>query len=80
MSRLWNYIGKQNWTADKKYRAALFILGIESALGGFLIWLIIQNWALSSWEWAVCFTGYPLVISWFVVFFYSCRHAFHDYV
>lgn len=78
MKNLWTYIEKKKWLADTKYRVALLILGTLYALAGFAAWLIIRIWALSTWDWMVCFLGYPVVISWFVVFLYSCNHDFHD--
>ena len=78
MKNLWTYIENKNWHADTKYRVALLIFGTLYALAGFAVWLIIRIWALSTWDWMVCFLGYPVVISWFVVLFYSCNHDFHD--
>ena len=78
MNHLWTYINHKNWHEETKYRIALLLLGILFALIGFGIWLVISIWILSSWDWMLCFIGYPIIISWFVVFFYSCRHGFHD--
>ena len=78
MNHLWTYIDHKNWHEETKYRIALLLLGILFALIGFAIWLVIRIWILSSWDWMLCFIGYPIVISWLVVFFYSCRHGFHD--
>lgn len=78
MKNLWTYIENKNWHADTKYRVALLILGTLFALAGLALWLIIRIWALSTWDWMVCFIGYPVVISWFVVLLYSCNHDFHD--
>ena len=80
MKNLWTYIDKKKWHADTKYRVALLILGTLYALAGFAVWLIIRIWALSTWDWMVCFLGYPVVISWFVVFFFSFIHDFHDFI
>ena len=68
MKNLWTYIEKKKWHADTKYRVALLILGTLFALAGLALWLIIR----------ICFIGYPVVISWFVVLLYSCNHDFHD--
>ncbi len=78
MKNFWTHIEEKNWNAGKKYRVALLSLGTLYALAGFAVWLIIRIWALSSWNWMFCFIGYPVVISWIVVFLYSCSHDFHD--
>lgn len=78
MKSLWTYIEKKKWRADKKYRAALLLFGSVFALIGFALWLIVRIWALSTWDWMVCFVGYPIAASWLAVFFYSNDHAFHD--
>lgn len=78
MKILWTYIEKKKWNAETKHRVALLILGTIYALAGFAVWLVIRIWALSTWDWMVCFVGYPVAISWFVVFLYSCKHGFHD--
>ena len=78
MKNIWAYIERKKWHAGTKYRVALLILGTLYALVGLAVWLIIRIWALSTWDWMVCFIGYPIVISRFVVFLYSCNHDFHD--
>ena len=78
MKNIWAYIERKKWHAGTKYRVALLILGTLYALVGLAVWLIIRIWALSTWDWMVCFLGYPVIISWFVVFLYSCNHDFHD--
>lgn len=78
MKNVWTYIGKKNWPATTKYKVAFLILGTLYALAGFATWLIIRMWALSTLDWMFCFIGYPVVISWLVVFLYSCNHDFHD--
>ncbi|MDO4975700.1 MAG: hypothetical protein Q4E53_00405 [Eubacteriales bacterium] len=78
MKKLWKYIEKKNWPAEKKYRFALLLFGCLFALIGFALWLIVQNFALSSWDWMICFIAYPLMLSWIMVFLFSCKYAFHD--
>lgn len=78
MHRLWSYIDSKKLHEATKYRLLLIILGLLSALAGFGIWLIIRLFALSTLDWMLCFVGFPVILSWFVVFFYSCRHDFHD--
>ena len=78
MKRLWKYLDGKNWKMTTKFRAAMWIVGTVFALVGFCIWLIIRVWVLSTWDWMICFIGYPFILSLFVVFLYSCRHDFHD--
>jgi len=78
LNKIWTYIEKQKWQAETKYRIALLIFGTLYALIGFSVWLIIRNWTLSTWDWMICFVGYPVIISLIVVFLYSCNHDFHN--
>lgn len=78
MRTLWTYLDGKNWQAGTKYKIILLLLGTVFALTGFAVWLIIRIWTLSTWDWMICFIGYPVVISWFAVFFYSCKHSFHS--
>lgn len=78
MKNLWSYIDSKNWSRESKYKAAFFILGFLSALFGFIVWLVVRNWALQTLDWMICFIGYPVFLSWLVIVFYSCRHSFHD--
>ncbi len=78
MKRLWTYIEGKNWRTETKYRFALLIVETVFALVGLAVWLIIRIWALSTWDWMVCFIGYPIVISWFYVFLYGYNHDFHN--
>ncbi len=79
MKLLWSWIDKKNMPVYAKYRLALLTAGVLSALLGFVLWLVIRSWTLSTADWMVCFIGYPVIISWLVVFFYSCHHAFHSH-
>ena len=78
MSYLWNYLDRKKWTAAGKYRAALWAAGLLAGLAGFLLWSIVRIRAMDTWEWMICFVGHPVIISWFAVFFYSCKHDFHN--
>jgi len=78
MKYLWTYIDSKNWTEENKYKVVLLISTVVFALIGLAVWLIIRHWALSTLDWMICFAGYPAAFSWFVVIFYSCRHAFHN--
>lgn len=78
MNKLWTFIEEKNWHAETKYRVAILILGTLCALAGLAAWLIVRIWVLSSLKWLFCFMGYPVVISWLVVFLYACNHELHD--
>lgn len=78
MRYIWDNIEKKNWRAENKYKAALLILGILFGMAGLIIWGVVQIWALRSFGWMFCFVGYPVVLSWIVVLFYSGKHDFHD--
>ena len=78
MKHLWAYIENKNIEEKSKYRSALFIFSIIFAIAGFIVWLIVRTWILSSIDWMICFIGYFVVAAWVVVFIYAGRHAFHD--
>ncbi len=78
MKKVWNYIDGKNWKRDTKYRLMQLILGTISAAAGFVLWLILREWAFSGGEWMICFVGYPLLISCVTVFIYESRHELHD--
>ena len=78
MRYLWNYIEDKNWKAGTKYRAFLWVLGFIFGVIGLILWSFVQLWTLKAMEWMICFVGYPVILSWFVVFLYSCNHDFHD--
>lgn len=78
MEKLWKYIDQKAWTAAVKYKICLLILGILFALIGGFACLISGIFVHLTWDWTICFIGYPVIFSWFLVFFYSCRHDFHD--
>ncbi len=78
MKRLWQYLDQKQWSAKTKYKAAFFLLAVRYALTGFFAWLIIRQWALSTWDWMICFIGYPVCIAFFVVAVYGGNHCFHN--
>ena len=75
---LWNHIEHLNLRAENKFRLFRIIPGIAAGVIGLLLWLVIQNWCLKTRDWMICFIGYPVIITWFIAIFYSCRHDFHD--
>lgn len=68
MNTLWNYIDQKTWEKEKKYKVLLFLVSVIAAMVGFFTWLIIQNWICSTWEWMLCFMGYPILIAWITAF------------
>ena len=78
MKTLWTYIEEKNWKRETKYRAFTWIFAALAACIGFCVWMILRRWVLSTWDWMVCFLIYPVILSWFAVFLYSCRHTFRD--
>ncbi len=78
MKRLWNYVDQKHWSQKTKFKFAFLVLGTISAIAGFLAWLIIRFWALSTWDWMVCFIGYPVCIAFFVTAVYGGNHGFHN--
>lgn len=78
MKKLWTYIDSKCWSAHKKYQAVTVALSIIYALAGLLLWAVVSIFALNQIQWMFCFMGYPLFISWIVVFFYGGKHRFHE--
>lgn len=78
MKYIWRYLDSKKWYAQNKYRACCAVLSVLSATIGLLVWLIIRNWLLTTPELLICLIGYPVVISWFVLYIYSWNHDFHD--
>ena len=80
MNTLWTYIDDKKWRAKTKYNVILLILGSLFGLAGFCVWLVVRNWAFSTIDWMLCFIGVPVLVSWYIVVFYSCRHVFSDLI
>lgn len=78
MRWLWMFIERKKWRSATKYKFAFLVVGTIFSIVGLIAWLIIRNWALSAWNWMVCFIGYPVIISWLVVFLYAYKHDFHN--
>lgn len=76
--KLWKRIDKKNITEVAKYKLILFILSLIYGAIGLLAWLAVRLIALKTLDWLVCFIGYPVVLSWGVVLYYSFTHNFHD--
>ena len=78
MMKLWKSIDKLNLKEESKFRLFRIISEGVSAVLGLLVWLIIRNRIFGTWDWAVCFMGYPIIFSLFVSAVYSCSHSFHN--
>lgn len=78
MKHLYNYLENTNFRATTKFRLFLLIEALLYGLGGFAVWGIIQLFALRSVEWMICFIGYPIIFSWFLVFVYTLNNDFTD--
>lgn len=78
MKYLWDYFEKKNWMAATKYKALLWLLSILFGVAGALIWGVVQIRALKTVDWLICFIGYPVVFSWYLVVFYGFNHNFHN--
>ena len=78
MNYIWRNLENKNWKAATKYRVLLWILGTIFGVTGLILWFLVRIWALNSLDWMFCFIGYPVIISWFSVVFYSFNHDFHD--
>ncbi len=78
MKKLWTCLERQHWTAGTKYRAAFLFFGILAGLLGWAVWQFVGVRLRMTQDGQFCLIGYPIVLSWCVVFFYACRHDFHD--
>lgn len=58
MKVLWNKIQSCKMSNRAKRRWFLFLNSIIFGLIGFAMWLVIRMFALSTIDWALCFTGY----------------------
>ena len=75
---LWDHIDQMNIKVANKFRLFRIILEIPAGLIGLLLWLVIRIWCLKTWDWMICFIAYPVIITWLIAIFYSCRHDFRD--
>ena len=73
LNSLWNRISRRNWSAEGKFRLFRLALEVPAGLAGLLLWLIVRIWCLKTWDWMVCFVGYPVILAWLVTVLFSCR-------
>ncbi len=78
MKHLYTFLEYKNWRAATKFRVFLLLEALIYGLAGFAVWGIVQLFALRSVEWMICFIGYPVIASWFLVFVYTINRDFTD--
>ena len=59
MSRLWKWIDEKNISKEVKAKLFLFVNSIMFGVIGLVLWVIVSGFGLNSWDWALCFIGYP---------------------
>ena len=76
MKWLWTVLEKKAWSVSIKTKIMLAAVGLVYASIGLGIWGIVRFFALDSAQWAFCFAGYPVLISWAAVFLDTSNHEF----
>ncbi len=59
MTVIWNYVNKRYANDNKKISYFLMANVLFWGVTGFLIWAVIQLFALKTIDYALCFAGYP---------------------
>ena len=59
MSGLWKWVDDKNISREAKTGIFLFFNSILWGVIGFVTWIFVSMFALSTWDWALCFVGYP---------------------
>lgn len=77
MKQTWKMVNRMKLTKDDKNGLFLFLMIVESAVIGMLVWIFLARYILPEIAWLLVFIGYPSV---FVGFFggalYLYRHDF----
>ena len=77
MKQTWKMVNRMKLTKDDKNGLFLFLMIVESAVIGMLVWSFLARYILPEIAWLLVFIGYPAV---FVGFFggalYLYRHDF----
>ena len=47
---------------DKRRRCFLFLNSLLAGLAGLVLWLVVRVFALDSFDWLLCFVGYPVML------------------
>lgn len=79
MKWLWTRLETKTWSVSAKTKIMLLICSLVYALIGLALWALIRLAAFDSAQWAFCFAGYPVLISWVVVFLYTANHEFTNH-
>lgn len=75
MSRLWKWVDNKNFSYDAKVKLFLAINCLKYCFLGFVLWMVVSHFVLSTYDWALCFIGYPgFFIGYIGGFIYLCRH------
>lgn len=59
MSVLWKWISQRKLSRGNKARLFLLLNSLIYSVAGILAWLLVRKFALGTWDWALCFVGYP---------------------
>lgn len=74
MSILWKWVDGKGFSVEGKRNIFLILNCLLFSILGFGVWLIISKFALSTWDWAFCFIGYPgFFVGIIGGFLYLCR-------
>lgn len=77
MSRLWKWIDVRKMSYKAKTRWFLFLNSLLYSAVGFFAWIIVSRFALDSWDWALCFVGYPgFFVGYIGGFLFLSRHNY----
>lgn len=60
MSKLWSWVDSKNLTREGKVRFFLFLNCSLYSLFGFLVWLLVSQFGLSTPDWSLCFVCYSV--------------------
>lgn len=74
MQRLWKWIRRRKISSENRIKLFLFLNSLLCGVIGFAVWVFVGRYAFSTWDWALCFIGYPGFFGGFIGgFMYLCR-------
>lgn len=74
MRKLLEKIESRGLPKEDTGKIFLLLNSAKFALFGFIVWLLVSRFALSSIEWAICFIGYPgFFIGYLGGFLFLCK-------
>lgn len=59
MSCLWKWVDSRKHSKEVKIKIFIALNCLQFSALGFLLWLVVSRFALSTYDWAICFIGYP---------------------